>query len=147
MNLSQSEAGALPRLLRREERLKGLGDLIRRHADASIRHGDQHILPGWDIDMQLGVAIIKVGVRCFDRKLASFRHGVACIRREIKERAFKLALIGVCGPQSARQNGFELYIGAKRSPKDFGHILYETVGARAVPGQVESAAIPMTMEI
>ena len=62
-----------------------------------------------------------MGVGGLDRQPAAVRHGVARIDREVEDRVFELAGIGMGAPQPAGQHGLDADRLAERAAQQLGH--------------------------
>src|SRR5213075_461378 len=85
----EAQAGALPKFLGREERLKDSRLHLRRHAHTRIADGDQDVIPCPSLRFDAQTHVLRL-----DSQSASFGHGVARVYREIQEHLLHLAWIG-----------------------------------------------------
>jgi hypothetical protein len=87
--LAESQSRTFADAFGREERLEHAIERLLLHAVAGVRHCKHHILAGghW-LDQCPDIILVQPHVGGLDCKLATFRHGVARIYRNVKERTF-----------------------------------------------------------
>ena len=127
-HLAQSQAGAHPLVLGREERLERLlcDGLV--HATAGISYCDRDVIARFDLLREcLDIIGTEARVGGLDRKAAALGHGVACVEREIEQGVFKLVTVGLGHPDVARQNGFEFNSFAECAMEELGEAGYHGV--------------------
>src|SRR5260370_15599763 len=108
IDLAQAKAGAMPRLLGREERVEGLFLHIPRHAGTGIAHGDLNILPNRNIGVLLRVALVDKSVAGLDRQFALAGHRVLGVHHKVEDRGLHLAGVDLALPNPAPTPDFHI---------------------------------------
>ena len=110
----QPHARALAHRLRRVERLEGARGLFRGHADARVRHRQQHVAPGRDLLCALlQVVGIDAHIRRLQRQLAPLRHGVMGVHRQVQQGVLHLRPVHLRVPQAPAQHRLDLDRGGQ----------------------------------
>ena len=114
VNLAQPQTGTFAGFFGREKRFKCAIDCFSRHSSAVVGDRNKNVLARRNAGVLLAIPLVKVGVACFNRELAPFRHGVASIEREVEQRRFQLRSICFDFPKPGCADAFQLDILAKR---------------------------------
>ena len=115
------ETGPSTERLRGEERFECLADHVGRHADAGIADGEQHVLPGSDLGVRGGIAIVEISIRRLDRQPAAVRHRVARVDREVEQHVLELVGIDARLPQAAGEHGLDRDVLAQGPAQQVRH--------------------------
>ena len=119
---AEAKPGAAPFLLRREERIEGMGHDIRRHAGARIGQGQHHILPRGHLHMLGGIRTVEIGIARLDGELAAFGHGVARVDGHVEDGVLDLGGIDEGVPEPAGDDCLDLDMLAEAAPQHVGHL-------------------------
>src|SRR6185312_13661781 len=90
VNHGEAETGALTEGLCGEEGIEGFLDEFRRHSDACVGDGNDHIRSRCNAGMSLAIGFVEFGSRGFDSKLAALRHRIPRVEDEVEDGAFEL---------------------------------------------------------
>ena len=80
----KSKPGAFAILLCRKEWGEYFFQQFRRHADAVIRNGNQHVVSRNDFWMLVGIFLVQINHLGFNHQQAAIGHGIARIDRQIQ---------------------------------------------------------------
>ena len=80
---------------------------VGRHAGPGISDRDQHVLAGLHLAVFQRIGLFEIGVRRFDRQVATFGHCVTRIDRHVEDRVLKLMRVGLGEPEPAGIDGLD----------------------------------------
>ncbi|GJD69837.1 hypothetical protein MMMDOFMJ_2775 [Methylobacterium gnaphalii] len=122
----QPEPRALADRLRREERLEGLGDHVRRHAGAGIGDAEREVLAGLQVPVPRRTLVHPL-VGGLDGDAAAIRHRVARVDAEVQQRVLELRGIDHHRPEAGRGHRLEGDLRPDRAADQFLHAGHEPV--------------------
>ena len=117
MDHAQAQATALADVLGRKEWLESPIDYIGWHSASGIAYRQEYILAWRRLGKLGGSAFGDAQVAGLDQELPAFRHGIACVDREIQQRTFQLPRIDGRQMQVFFESGFYVYAVAQGSPQ------------------------------
>ncbi len=109
VDLRQSQAGAFPERLGREERLEDSGQNVRRDADAGIGHRQRHEVALKPVHP---VAFLQGDVARRQRDAAAAGHGVSGVNGDIDQSELELRDVDLDRPDICGNVAFELDVAA-----------------------------------
>ena len=121
VNLAEAETGAGPGGLGGEEGSKALSITS---CGIPLPVSVTDIItycPAFRPATDLAVGFIEIAIRGLDSELAAFRHGVACVYREIEDRGLQLREVGFSVPQARAPHSFDRDGLAERTVQQVRH--------------------------
>ncbi len=116
---AETEPGALPFRLGREERLERAIEHLAPHAGAGAGHGQHHVLAGRQVGHARHVAVVEHRVGKLEREPAAVGHRVARVDGEVQHHFLELMRIDLRVPEAARHHRLDLDRFAERLTQQF----------------------------
>ena len=127
MHGREAHAVAFAELLGREERLEQPLVHVRLDAAAFVQHGEAHVEARHHRHPQVFVALVQDGIRRHDAELATRRHRVARIGRQVGQQLVELHGIDVHAAQIRREIEVDLHFAGGSVPQQLLHVAQDAI--------------------
>src|SRR5262249_43588975 len=107
VDLGQPQPAALANFLSGEERLENAAEMLLSDAEASVADRQHQVVAGIDALEAGNITLVEMHVRGLDDQLATLRHGIARVEREVEEGGLELVGIDPARPCAAGGDRFD----------------------------------------